>query len=99
LDISNGNWQGDCDKTNENQQFYWNPITGKLKNAKLGTCLRANQGGSHYFSDCKDNHVDLVWWRKENLLQSRNQDCLDIGNPNHHWGCDGNNMYQTNAFI
>ena len=91
-----GNGDLGCMDNNLWQQFYYSPVTGQLKNVQTGRCLDAglnNGDGVWGWTDCK-NHQAQQFWRKEHILQWKNRDCVDLGNGNHHSGCDGNNNNQ-----
>jgi len=94
----NKDWLGrwDCQDGNAMQEWYFNPVTGYLKNVGSGKCLDTFDG-NWGFTNC-NGHQNQRFWRKENLLQSRNGDCLDTGSEKHHHGCDGNNANQTLVF-
>jgi hypothetical protein len=85
-----------CAPGNAWQQFYFNPVTGYLKNAATGKCLDTFDG-TWRFNDC-NGHQNQRFWRWENQIRSRNGNCLDIGNKNQNAGCDGNNANQLMKF-
>jgi hypothetical protein len=83
-----------CDDTNKNQQFYTNSNTGQILNAENNKCLDTNGGNKWAWIACNDGQ-NQQFWRKEHLLQWKNGRCLDIGNADRSWTCDGNNKNQS----
>jgi hypothetical protein len=86
----------DCNGGNTWQQFYYNPMTGNLYNVQKNQCLDVGDNNWRWV-DC-NNHQNQRFWKKEHIMQWKNGDCIDIGNGNHHAGCDGNNNNQKFVF-
>jgi hypothetical protein len=82
--------------TNNNQRFFYNPITGNLLNVANNKCLDVGNNNWNWI-DC-NNHQNQRFYRMQHNMQWRNGDCIDIGNSNHHSGCDGNNSNQKFVF-
>ena len=80
------------DVNNAWQQWYYNPTTGHLRNVQTNKCLDT-MGGAWQLNDC-NNHQNQRFWRMEHLLRNGNGQCLDVGNKDHKWNCDGNNNNQ-----
>ena len=84
------------DVNNAWQQWYYNPTTGHLRNVQTNKCLDT-MGGAWKLNDC-NNHQNQRFWRMEHLLRNGNGQCLDVGNKDHKWNCDGNNNNQKLVF-
>ena len=92
-----GNGDHPCnDAGNAWQQWYYNPVTGHLRNVQTNKCLDT-MGGAWQLNDC-NNHQNQRFWRMEHLLRNGNGQCLDVGNREHKWNCDGNNNNQKLVF-
>src|SRR6185436_4477854 len=91
-----GLWPCDSNIVNNNQRFYYNPITGNLYNIQTNKCLDVGND-QWYWNDC-NNHQNQRFNKVEHIMKWKNGDCIDIGNPNHHSGCDGNNNNQKFVF-
>jgi hypothetical protein len=83
-----------CDVNNKNQQFYYNPMTGQLKNATSGKCLEFSNNAFHFNNTCSDSENQQLF-KFEHLLKWKNGDCVDVGNNLRHSSCDSNNGNQT----
>jgi hypothetical protein len=82
---------------NNNQRFFYNPITGNLYNVQNNSCLDVGNNSNWNWTAC-NNHQNQRFNKMQHNLQWRNGDCVDIGNSTHHSGCDGNNNNQKFIF-
>jgi hypothetical protein len=92
----NGLW--DCNAGVDNQQlFWWNPVTGQIINVASGKCLNASDS-AWYWNNCnKHQDQQFIKW-ESNIRSISKHNCLDIGNGNKNAGCGGGNDNQRVRF-
>lgn len=87
-----------CDSNSPSQHFYYNPVTGHIRNVRNNKCLD-QMGGRWQFIDC-NTHQNQRFTRAHNLLHSVSAPnlCLDVGNADRRSNCDTNNRNQQLVF-
>lgn len=90
------NGDNECSQNNSWQDFYFDPVTGYIRNVQNNKCLDTFSGKLDW-NTCS-THPNQRFWRMENLIRSRNGNCLDISNSNHNSSCNGDSSTQRLVF-
>jgi hypothetical protein len=79
-----------CDDKNDNQKFYFNVVTGQIRNSD-SKCLQ--RGPQWTFATCNKN-ADQQFDRVEHGIKWRDETCLDTGNTNRASVCNSDSINQ-----
>ena len=79
------------------QQWYYSPVTGNLRNVQQNKCLMVKDNGKWGMENCNDWSTQ-AFFRQENLLKYRGNQCLDYADGNRHYSCDSNSGNQQVQF-
>jgi hypothetical protein len=105
---SGGSWTSNngratCGKNNTNQMFWFQPITGQIRN-HAGKCLQYNteNGGNYNWHTCSfggnnENHRQQFSKIEQNRYADYYGGCLDTGNSNKRAMCQLDNNNQRSS--
>ena len=76
----------------------------ELLHCKQGGCLDTNGGNNWLWYPCDSNNSNQKGFHftisnGQKVLQFNSGDCLDVGNDNMHWGCNGNGNQALNTTL